>query len=62
MWNPGYPGSPPGNPVPEAKWVLRGRIVTNNTSPLHGAANQQYVIQEEGEPSVLVCNSTITRQ
>ena len=38
-----------GNPVPEAKWVLRGRIVTNNTSPLHGSGNQQYVIQEEGE-------------
>jgi len=38
-----------GNPIPEAKWVLRGRIVTNNTSPLHGSGNQQYVIQEEGE-------------
>jgi len=37
-----------GNPIPEAKWVLRGRIVTNNTSPLHGSGNQQYVIQEEG--------------
>ena len=40
-----------GNPIPEAKWVLRGRIVTNNTSPLHGSGNQQYVIQEEGEKS-----------
>ena len=42
-----------GNPIPEAKWVLRGRIVTNNTSPLHGSGNQQYVIQEEGEKIVL---------
>ena len=38
-----------GNPIPEAKWVLRGRIVTNNTSPLHGSGNQQYVIQEEAD-------------
>lgn len=49
-----------GNPIPEAKWVLRGRIVTNNTSPLHGSGNQQYVIQEEGEkfsPSFLLLMS-----
>ena len=39
-----------GNPVPEAKWVLRGRIVTNNTSPLYGNnENIQYVIHEKGE-------------
>ena len=38
-----------GNPVPEAKWVLRGRIVTNNTSPLYGNnENIQYVIHEKG--------------
>ena len=38
-----------GNPVPEAKWVLRGRIVTNNTSPLYGNNdNIQYVIHEKG--------------
>jgi len=37
-----------GNPIPEAKWVLRGRIVTNNTSPLHGTNNQIYVIHEKG--------------
>ena len=38
-----------GNPVPEAKWVLRGRIVTNNTSPLYGNNdNIQYVIHERG--------------
>ena len=41
-----------GNPVPEAKWVLRGRIVTNNTSPLYGNSdNIQYVIHERGEYS-----------
>ena len=39
-----------GNPVPEAKWVLRGRIVTNNTSPLYGNnENIQYVIHEKVE-------------
>ena len=39
-----------GNPVPEAKWVLRGRIVTNNTSPLYGNNdNIQYVIHEKGD-------------
>ena len=39
-----------GNPVPEAKWVLRGRIVTNNTSPLYGNnENIQYVITEKGQ-------------
>ena len=39
-----------GNPVPEAKWVLRGRIVTNNTSPLYGSnENIQYVIHEKGK-------------
>ena len=38
-----------GNPIPEAKWVLRGRIVTNNTSPLHGTNNQIYVIHEKGK-------------
>jgi len=39
-----------GNPVPEAKWVLRGRIVTNNTSPLYSGSNEniQYVIHEKG--------------
>ena len=35
--------------MPEAKWVLRGRIVTNNTSPLYGNNdNIQYVIHEKG--------------
>ncbi len=37
-----------GNPVPEAKWVLRGRIVNNNTSPT-GVGNQIYLIHELGE-------------
>ena len=38
-----------GNPVPEAKWVLRGRIVTNNTNSLYGTnKNIQYVIHEKG--------------
>ena len=42
-----------GNPVPEAKWVLRGRIVTNNTSPLYGNnENIQYVITEKGKKSL----------
>lgn len=36
-----------GNPVPEAKWVLRGRIVNNNTSPT-GVGNQIYLIHELG--------------
>ena len=43
-----------GNPVPEAKWVLRGRIVTNNTSPLYGNNEHiQYVIHEKGEPNMI---------
>ena len=44
-----------GNPVPEAKWVLRGRIVTNNTSPLYGSNdNIQYVIHEKGETNCYI--------
>ena len=44
-----------GNPVPEAKWVLRGRIVTNNTSPLYSGSNEniQYVIHEKGEITIV---------
>ena len=41
-----------GNPVPEAKWVLRGRIVNNNTSP-SGSNNQIYLIHELGKQSNL---------
>jgi len=37
-----------GNPIPEAKWVLRGRIVNNNTSP-SGSNTQIYLIHELGE-------------
>ena len=50
-----------GNPVPEAKWVLRGRIVTNNTSPLYGNnENIQYVIHEKGEQIIFNANSILS--
>ena len=40
--------------MPEAKWVLRGRIVTNNTSPLYGNNdNIQYVIHEKGSDAAV---------
>ena len=46
--------------MPEAKWVLRGRIVTNNTSPLYGNNdNIQYVIHEKGTQKILFENSCI---
>jgi len=37
-----------GNPVPAVKWVLNGRIIQNNTSPLHTKNMEQtYVISEK---------------
>ena len=37
-----------GNPVPAVKWVLNGRIIQNNSSPLHTKSMEQtYVISEK---------------
>merc|ERR1719427_1899999 len=37
-----------GNPVPAVKWVLNGRIIQNNTQPLHSSnMDQIYVISEK---------------
>ena len=36
-----------GNPVPAVKWVLNGRIIQNNTAPLHATNQDQiYVIDD----------------
>ena len=36
-----------GNPVPAVKWVLNGRIIQNNSAPLHANNPQQtYVIDD----------------
>ena len=37
-----------GNPVPGVKWVLNGRILANNTTPLHSKnPDQLYVIEDQ---------------
>jgi len=37
-----------GNPVPAVKWVLAGRIIQNNSAPLHSHRTEQsYVIQDK---------------
>ena len=38
-----------GDPIPEAKWVLRGRIVNNNSSPIGSNSQQLYLIHQQGK-------------